>query len=74
MDKQNHPFGLAVCINEEQADFEFVFEALVKNSNEAFEYSYTPTILLADAACQNTNAFVKVFGRCEKRIVCWVSK
>ena len=29
MDKQYHPFGLAVCINEEQADFEFVFEAVV---------------------------------------------
>ena len=72
MDKQYHPFGLAVCINEEQADFEFVFEALVKSSNEAFQFSYTPTILLADAACQITNAFVKAFGGCEKRIVCWV--
>ena len=62
-----HPFGLAVCTEERKDDFNFVFSALKR-----LRPSFTPGIVLADAAEAITNGFAEVYGPPTKRIICWV--
>ena len=70
-DKKFHPYGLAVCINEETDDFAFIFESLKVAINKISGFDYKPTTLVADASGAITAGFIKVFGSVEKRVNCW---
>jgi hypothetical protein len=75
-DKVFHPFGISVCTNERQEDFQFMFESL-QVGLEVTSQSVLPNDgsvgLIADAADAITNGFKSVFsnGNAFKRRMCW---
>lgn len=66
-----HIFGLAVCTNETETDFRFVFESLKKGLDENLNVKLAPKYLIADAAKSIQNAFMHVFGETTTIITCW---
>jgi hypothetical protein len=60
-----HPVSIAVCTNEAEADFTFLFESLKENSN------YTPKCLVSDCSDAISNACSAVFDENVIRIFCW---
>ena len=62
-----HPFGLAVCTKEEDSDFNFVFSTL-----KSVVPDFDPTEIIADASGAITNGFTQVYGRPNRRIMCWI--
>ncbi|CAF4368506.1 unnamed protein product [Rotaria sp. Silwood2] len=72
MIRQFHPFGFAVCSNEKQNDFEFIFNCLrggLLNLN--LQMNEQELILIADGAEAISNAFLKVFGTDHNVVMCW---
>lgn len=65
-----HPFGLAVCTHETQADFKFIFGSLKKAVFEKFGSNINPQYLVADAAESIHNAFEETFEGASV-IMCW---
>lgn len=61
-----HPFAVAICSNESEDDFAFIFEAL-----RTYNLTWKPEILLADASAAITAGFRKVFGDPKIRITCF---
>ena len=70
-DKQRafHPFGIALCINEQTNDFEFIFKSVQLAVDKLYNINYCPIILVADGSGAITNGFINVFNVIEKRIV-----
>lgn len=66
-----HIFGIAVCTNETETDFRFIFESLKNGLDEKFKTKLTPKYLIADAAKSIQNAFKSVFGMNTTIITCW---
>jgi len=65
-DRHFHPFGVAVCSIETEADFAFIFRTLEeKTGNLAHK------VLVADGVEAITNAFLQVFGENFGRVYCW---
>ncbi|CAF4575171.1 unnamed protein product [Rotaria sp. Silwood2] len=72
MIRQFHPFGFAVCSNENQNDFEFIFNCLrggLLNLN--LQMNEQELILIADGAEAISNAFLKVFGTDHNVVMYW---
>ena len=70
-DKQRafHPFGIALCINEQTNDFESIFKSVQLTVEKLCNINYCPIILVADGSGAITNGFINVFNVIEKRIV-----
>lgn len=66
-----HPIGIAVCSNEQQKDFEFIFESIVEAIHSLFNETFEPQYLISDAAKAIHNAGKKVFGDNIQIIMCW---
>jgi len=72
MDKQFHPYGFAVCSNEKQKDFEFVFNSLQNGARDiGCRMQTKELVLIADGSEAIRNAFVKVFGEKNNIVMCW---
>ena len=75
-DKVFHPFGISVCTNEKDNDFQFMFESL-KVGLQAINQTALPNdgsiSLIADSADAITNGFKAVFSPDTdfKRRMCW---
>jgi hypothetical protein len=54
-----HPFGLAVCSDEKQQDFEFIFKSISDGVEKFTESKFTPEILIADGSGDTRNAFME---------------
>ena len=67
-DKKFHPFGVAMCCNETDDAFKFIFKSIKDCVQEIFQYDYQPTILVAEAI---TNGFTSVFSELFFRVMCW---
>ena len=69
-----HPFGLAICMGETGADFEFLFKVLVDSAKKVFNFDLKPNIILSDASPAIPLGFTQVFGEnyAFKRVMCWV--
>lgn len=52
-----HPFGIAMCSNEKEEAYTFIFKALYESVYDIYNIDYQPNILIADAADAITNAF-----------------
>lgn len=66
-----HVFGIAVCTNEAEADFAFIFNFLKNGLAEKFHTEMNPKYLIADAGKSIHNGFRKVFGEENKIIMCY---
>lgn len=71
-DRHFHHFGLAICMNEATADFEFVFSALKKGSVMVSAEPIDPKVLVSDASAAIKKAFGNVFGIDRKTVTCWI--
>ena len=69
--KAFHPFGLAICMNETEEDFRFIFSSVKKASADICNINYEPTKLIADGSPAITNGFTSVFQHLSHRIMCW---
>ena len=45
-----HPFGFALCINEQTNDFEFIFKSVQLTVEKLYNINYCPIILVADGS------------------------
>ena len=72
LQKRFQPFGFAITIKEEEADYHFVFKSLADKVLTIFGRVFKPTILIDDAAHAITNGFNVTFGVPEKRVMCKV--
>ncbi|CAF1133814.1 unnamed protein product [Brachionus calyciflorus] len=68
--KAFHPFGMLITKNETENDFTFMFKTVRDLSLQLYQWQYSPTVLIADAAQAITNGFKNVF-ELNKRITCW---
>ncbi|CAF1106844.1 unnamed protein product [Didymodactylos carnosus] len=66
-----HPFGIALCINEQTNDFEFMFKSVQLTIEKLYNINYCPIISVGDASGAITNGFINVFNVIEKNIMCW---
>ena len=49
-DKSFHPFGVALCCNEKEEAFKFIFQSIKECLKEIYDFDYQPRILGADAS------------------------
>ena len=70
-EKKFHPFGLAVCMNETEEDFSFIFRSLKLTVNRICNFNYQPTTLIADASGAITKGFQAAFDNLDRRVMCW---
>jgi hypothetical protein len=70
-DKHFHPFGLAVCTNEDEHDFFYMFDSLKKAAERIAKLDMEPHTLVADNAASITNGYTRVFGKPKYRVNCW---
>ena len=70
-EKKFHPYGLALTVNEETVDFEFIFRSIKDGAKNIFDNDFIPNSLVADASGAIMNGFSRVFGEPDKRIMCW---
>ncbi|CAF3873774.1 unnamed protein product [Rotaria sp. Silwood1] len=69
-DRKFHPFGLAVCTDEKEPEFEFIFKSISDGVNRITGSAFTPEVLIADGSGAIRNAFQKFFNR-DKMVMCW---
>jgi len=65
-----HPFGLAVCTDEKQPDFEFIFKSISDGVERVTHSNYTPEALTADGSGAIRNAYIHIFDN-NKVVMCW---
>ena len=74
MNKVFHPIGIALCKDEESADFAFIYNSLVIGINRRNLPDLNHVDLLVESADSITNGFRQVFvkaGAEYKRVMCW---
>jgi hypothetical protein len=72
MIKQFHPYGFAVCSNEKEKDFAFIFNCIRDGlCNLNLQMNEQELVLIADGAEAISNAFSKVFGTDHNIVMCW---
>ncbi|GBN65539.1 hypothetical protein AVEN_65045-1 [Araneus ventricosus] len=71
MNRTFHPFAIAVCNNETESDFAFIFNCVEDSCYKINETEWNPKILLADASSAITNGFKAVFGFPFRRLMCY---
>ncbi|CAF2829451.1 unnamed protein product [Rotaria sp. Silwood2] len=69
-DRKFHPFGLAVCTDEKEPEFEFIFKSISDGVNRITGSAFTPEVLIADESGAIRNAFQKFFNK-DKMVMCW---
>ncbi len=69
--RQFHPFCLAICTNETEEDYKFLFNSLKAAVSQVKKQNFQPRILLADAAQSITNGFISAFNISPLRLMCW---
>lgn len=70
-DRHFHLFGLAVCMSEKTADFEFLFKSIKEGVFAAYGELVNFEALISDAAHGIQNAFKNIFGNEKTIITCW---
>ncbi|GBN13390.1 hypothetical protein AVEN_13845-1 [Araneus ventricosus] len=71
MNRTFHPFAIAVCSNETESDFAFIFNCVKDSCYKINETEWNPKLLLADASSAITNGFKAVFGFPFRRLMCY---
>jgi len=72
MIKQFHPYGFAVCTNEKEKDFKFIFMCIRDGLRDFnLQMNEQNLILIADGSEAIRNAFSKVFGTDRSLVMCW---
>lgn len=71
MGKEFHIIGVAVCSNEKQEDFEFLFRSVKKCAEALLGEEIASMTLVCDGAKSIRNAFISVFGDQSTIIMCW---
>ena len=71
LNKAFHPFGLAVCKDEQTKDFEFLFESLQIGLDKIGKPRIEPSALVSDASFAIINAFSNIFTNDHDIIMCW---
>ena len=72
MIKQFHPYGFAVCSNEKEKDFAFIFNCIRDGLRKLnLQMNEQELVLIADGAEAISNAFTKVFGTDHNIVMCW---
>lgn len=71
LNKKLHVIGVAVCVNEREEDFAFMFSALKECALKLHNCIVAPTTIVCDAAKSISNAFKAEFGAETKVIMCW---
>jgi hypothetical protein len=69
-DRKFHAYGLAVCSDEKQQDFEFIFKSISDGVARITGSTFAPEVLIADGSGAIRNAFMKIFNK-EKMVMCW---
>lgn len=71
MDRKFHIFGVAVCTNEQEDDFVFLFKSVSRSAELLLGETVKPLVLVSDASKAIQNAFKSVFGAEATIIMCW---
>lgn len=71
MNRKFHLIGLAVCRNEQEDDFKFLFESVKVSAHKLIGVRVAPTVLVSDAAPAIGNAFKNAFGEQVIIVMCW---
>ena len=66
-----HPIVTALCSKNTKYEVSFVFQTIKNELARLHDHNYAPTILIADAAHQETNGFKDFFGSDFRRVMCW---
>ncbi|CAF1545409.1 unnamed protein product, partial [Rotaria sp. Silwood1] len=66
-----HPFGLAICSNEQTKDFEFIFNSAQIGLKKINKNLLKPSALISDAADSIKNGFKNVYEGDYNQIMCW---
>ncbi|CAF2885992.1 unnamed protein product [Rotaria sp. Silwood2] len=69
-DRKLHPLGLAVCSNEQQQDFEFIFKSISNGVDQIVQPKFMPEVLIADGADAIRNALKTTFNN-DKIVMYW---
>jgi hypothetical protein len=56
-----HPFGIAMCSNEKEEAYTYIFKSLYDAIYDIYDYSYGPKTLISNAADAITNGYKAVF-------------
>ncbi|CAF1096912.1 unnamed protein product [Brachionus calyciflorus] len=71
--KAFHPFGMLITKNETENDFTFMFKTVRELSLQLYQWQYSASVFIADAAQANSNGFKNVF-ELNKRIIVLVQR
>ena len=72
MIKQFHPYGFAVCSNEKEEDFKFIFMCIRDGVHDLnLKMNEQDLVLIADGSDAIRNAFSDVFGPDHSMAMCW---
>ncbi|XP_077298239.1 uncharacterized protein LOC143919681 [Arctopsyche grandis] len=69
--KKFHILAVAVCSNEQTADFEFVFRSLKETVKKIYDFEMRIKVLIADASYSIKNGFENTFGTDAVIRMCW---
>ena len=61
---------MAVCSNERESDFLFIFKSISHGVNQLTGSTFTPEVLIADGSDAIRNAFQNFFNK-NKMVTCW---
>lgn len=71
LNRKFHPYAIAVCCTEKIEDFEFLFTSLSTVIKNLFNMTFSPSVLVSDAASAIRTAFINVFGSTTLTVTCW---
>ncbi|XP_077282967.1 uncharacterized protein LOC143908979 [Arctopsyche grandis] len=69
--KKFHVLTVAVCSNEQNADFEFVFQSLKETVKKIYNFELRAKVLVADASHSIKTGFENTFGTEAVIRMCW---
>lgn len=67
--KHFHPFGIAVCTNEQTNDFKFIFNGISKGLELVNQQKFDPKVLISDGSIAIRNAFKDIY-KCSQMVMC----
>ena len=69
-DRKFHPFGLAICSDEKESGFTFIFKRISDGVQRITASDFTPEVLIADGSGAIRSAFQKLFNN-DRMVMCW---
>ena len=69
LDRKFHPCGLAVCSDEKESDFTFIFKSISDGVQRITVSSFTPEVLIADGSGAIRSTFQKLFNN-DRMVMC----